>query len=285
MYGKFIEGLRNRTDVHIVKDERKAKHLTSKPQFRAFQILDEDITIVQCTKRQLTLNKPIACGFTVLENSKYIMTNFWYNVLKPRYGSDIKLLLSDTDSFLYSVYTDDSYRDLYELRNHMDLASYDENTCLGKFKDMANKKVPGKFSDEKPTEIIKEVISLKPKMYSVLTEKLVCRKVHECEEACFQDAVTCSKTHECVESCLIGHKVTAKGIARAAQKKISHEDYREVLEKQSTTMTSSRSIRSFNHNLYSISINKRGLSSFDDKKYILDDGISTLSYGHYKISK
>ena len=36
------------------------------------------------------------------------------------------------------------------------------------------------------------------------------------------------------------------------------------------------------HN-YSIEINKRGLSSYDDKKHILDNGIETLSYGHYKI--
>lgn len=213
------------------------------------------------------------------------MTSFWYDVLKPRYGENIKLLLSDTDSFIYSVYTEDSYRDLYELREYMDLAAYDEKTCLGQFKDVTNKKVPGKFSDEKPTEIIKEVISLKPKMYSVLTERLVCRKVHECEEDCFQESENCSKTHECIKSCFVGHKVTAKGITKTAQKKISHEDYREVLKKQSTTMTSSRTIRSFNHNLYSISIKKRGLSSFDDKKYILNDGITTLSYGHYEIPK
>ena len=276
--------MRNRTDVHIVNNEKKAKRLTSKPQFRAFQILDEEITIVQCTKRQLTLNKPIACGFTVLENSKYITTSFWYDVLKRRYSSDIKLLLSDTDSFIYSVYTDDSYRDLYELRDHIDLASYYEGTCLGKFKDVTNKKVPGKLSDEKPTEIIKEVISLKPKMYSVLTEQLICKKVHECEEVCFQETDICCKTHQYTKYCLIGHKVTAKGITKAAQKKISHEDYREVLEKQSTTMVSSRTIRSFIHNLYIISMSKSGLSSFDDKKFILDDGISTLSYGHYKIS-
>ncbi len=282
VYGKFIESLRNRTNVDIVRDERTARRLVSKPLFRGFQILDEDITIVQSTKRTLTLNKPIACGFMVLENSKHIMTSFWYDVLKPRYGIDIKLLLSDTDSLIYSVYTEDGYRDLYELREHMDLASYEEGTCLGQFKNEVNKKVPGKFSDEKPTEIIKEVISLKPKMYSVLTEKLTCKKEHECEESC-GNTKNCTITHECSAVCFRGHHVTAKGVKKVAQRGISHADYREVLEKQSTTMTSCRTIRSFNHNLYSISIKKRGLSSFDDKKFILDNGISTLSYGHYRI--
>lgn len=145
--------------------------------------------------------------------------------------------------------------------------------------------VPGKFSDEKPTEIIKEVISLKPKMYSVLTEKLVCKKKHVCVEDCFLESDECNREHKCSKGCSKGHKVTAKGITMTAQKKISHEDYRVVLKNQSTTMTSSRTIRSFNHNLYSIAVSKRGLSSFDDKKFILNDGISTLSYGHYKISQ
>ena len=142
--------------------------------------------------------------------------------------------------------------------------------------------VPGKFSDEKPTEIIKEVISLKPKMYSVLTEKLVCKTKHECEEDCEEP---CTKSHKCSDACKRGHSVIAKGVSKTAQRGISHEDYRTVLVNQSTTMTTSKTIRSFNHNMYTISISKRGLSSFDDKKFILDDGISTLSYGHYMIPK
>ena len=68
--------------------------------------------------------------------------------------------------------------------------------------------VPGKFSDEKPTEIIKEVISLKPKMYSVQTEKLVCKKKHICVEDCFVESEICERVHKCNEECSSGHKVT-----------------------------------------------------------------------------
>ena len=271
IYGKFIESLRNRTNVNIVKDENTAKRLTSKPQFLGFHLLDEQTTVVQSVKRTVTLNKPIACGFIVLENAKHIMGDFWYNVLKPKYDDKIKLLLSDTDSFIYGVFTDDGYEDLYAIRDLMDLSGYVKNTPLEKFQDPKNKKVPGKFSDEKPTEIIKEVVALKPKMYSVLSKKLLCRKAN-------------NSRHQCNQKCFHAHAVTAKGITKASQKLIRHEDYRHVLTSQSTTMTKTKTIRSFNNKLYSIVVHKRGLSGFDDKKFVLDDGIGTLSYGHYTLN-
>ena len=105
----------------------------------------------------------------VLENAKTIMGDFWYNVLKPLYGQKLKLLLSDTDSFIYAVYTEDSYQDLTKISEYMDLSGYDFRTPIGQFFSPQNRKVPGKFSDEKPLEIIKEVVSLKPKMYSFKT--------------------------------------------------------------------------------------------------------------------
>ena len=43
-------------------------------------------------------------------------------------------------------------------------------------------------------------------------------------------------------------------------------------------------IRSERHEIYSIKLNKIGLSPYDDKRYILNDGMNTLAYGHYKIT-
>ena len=267
-YGKTIEDLRKRSNVQVVKDQKRAKKLTSRPQHKGFQILDDEVTLVQSMKGIVSLNKPIACGFTVLEASKYHMMWFWYDILKRKYGPKIKLLISDTDSFVYAVYTNDGYQDLVDLEEYMDLSGYAKDSI---FYRPDNKKVIGKFSDEKPKEIIKESINLKPKMYSLLTKKLECDEIED------------DPDHKCKDTCFIGHSSTAKGIPRVAQKCISHEDYRTVLQCHSTTMAKARTIRSFNHNLFSIVINKRGLSCYDDKKYVLDDGVRTLAYGHYNL--
>ena len=271
IYGKTIEDLRKRSKVDIVKDATRARKLTTRPQFKGFHMLDENITVVQSMKSKIVLNKPITCGFMVLENAKYIMGKFWYTVLKPKYGENIKLLLSDTDSFIYAVYTEDGYQDLYDLREYMDLSGYSNTSPLASFYDPVNKKVPGKFSDEKPNEIIKEVIALKPKMYSILTNILECNKIKT------------DSNHKCTDACFMGNSATAKGIKESAKKSITHEDYRNVLQTCGTTITTARTIRAYNHNLYSIIIKKRGLSAFDDKKYIFENGVDTCSYGHYKL--
>lgn len=267
--GKTIEDLRKRTKVDIVKDKKTAKRLTSRPQFKGFHIWDEGVTVVQSLKSKIVLNKPIACGFMVLENAKHIMQSMWYDVLKPKYGNTIKLLLSDTDSFIYAVFTEDGYQDLYDLREFMDFSGYSKTSPLASFRNMSNKKVPGKFSDEKPNEVIKEVVSLKPKMYSVLT------KVLECKNS--------DLDHVCDDQCFLGHRVTAKGIKRSAQRSITHDAYKTVLHSSGTTMTTARSIRSYKQQLYSIISTKRGLSAYDDKKYILNNGIIMISYGHYML--
>ena len=273
IYGKTIEDLRKRSNVDIVKEQKTAKRLIAKPQFKGFHILDEDVTIVQSMKTKILLNKPIACGFMVLENSKNIMGDFWYGVMKPRYGDQIKLLLSDTDSFIYAVYTEDGYQDLYDLREYMDLSGYSTTSLLAPFRDVTNKKVPGKFSDEKTNEIIREVIALKPKMYSILTKVLECKKINHPDHP----------DHVCDDCCFKGHSVTAKGIKRSAQRVITHDAYKTTLETAGTTMTTAKAIRTIKHNIFTQIVTKRGLSAYDDKKYILDDGVRTLSYGHYKL--
>ena len=77
----------------------------------------------------------------------------------------------------------------------------------------------------------------------------------------------------------------AKGVKRYVIKnKIQHSDYRDSLFQCRNYFHRMNSIRSTKHKLYSLRQNKATLSAYDDKRYILDDGISTLPHGHYKIT-
>ena len=75
-----------------------------------------------------------------------------------------------------------------------------------------------------------------------------------------------------------------KGIKKSVVRKdISHEDYKECLFSKNPQMRKMNVIRSYKHEIFSETVNKIALSANDDKRIILEDRISTLSYGHYKI--
>ena len=107
---------------------------------------------------------------TILDNSKLVMYNYWYNELIPKYGyNDLKLIYSDTDSLIVKINTDDIYKDMYDTKNLYDLSDYPKDHFLY---DNNNKKVSVKFKDELNGTIIREVIAIRSKMYSILTEDL-----------------------------------------------------------------------------------------------------------------
>ena len=79
---------------------------------------------------------------------------------------------------------------------------------------------------------------------------------------------------------------TAKGVKKNVIKsELTHDNYLHTLYNCTAMRHQMRTIRSEYHQISSYEINKVSLSPFDDKRYILDDGISSYAYGHYKIKK
>jgi hypothetical protein len=76
----------------------------------------------------------------------------------------------------------------------------------------------------------------------------------------------------------------AKGVKRYVVKKnITHENYKQSLFEKKTFRHGMNMLRSYGHQVYGIHLNKISLSPLDTKRWIDDDGINTLAYGHYKI--
>ncbi|GFT03675.1 hypothetical protein NPIL_242911 [Nephila pilipes] len=74
-------------------------------------------------------------------------------------------------------------------------------------------------------------------------------------------------------------KKTAKGVSKVViQQKLRHNDYIQCLKENMILIEVKITI-------YTVKQNKTALSSFDDKRYILDDNIRTHAYGHYKINE
>ncbi len=78
-------------------------------------------------------------------------------------------------------------------------------------------------------------------------------------------------------------KIKAKGIKKCvAKKELNLELYKEVLRGKSDHRITQMGIRSTHHSIYIQEVNKKGLSAYDDKRWICEDGIPTYAHGHFK---
>ena len=83
----------------------------------------------------------------------------------PRYGSDrLKVIHKDTDSLLYRITTAHLYEDMSTFKHLLDLSDYPEDHFLH---DRTNKKVPLTMTDELNGKVLKEVVCLRSKLYSI----------------------------------------------------------------------------------------------------------------------
>ena len=62
-------------------------------------------------KTKVKMNKPIYLGMSILDISKTLMYEFWYDYIKPKYQDRAKLCYMDTDSFVIYSITKDFYED------------------------------------------------------------------------------------------------------------------------------------------------------------------------------
>ena len=253
VFGKTMENIRNRVNVKLVNDKKQAEKLSAKPNYKHCNIFSEDLVAIHMKKTKIYYDKPVYLGMCILDLSKTLMYDFHYNYIKKKYGNKGKLLLTDTDSLMYEIQTEDFYKDISEdVKDRFDTSNYPLDHPSGILSGI-NKKVLGMFKDEANGDIIDEFVGLRAKLYSY--------KMFEGEES---------------KKC--------KGVKKSVVKKsITHEDYKTCLTTGNEQLRKQNIIRSYKHEVYTEEVNKVALSANDDKRYILEDGIDTLALGHYKI--
>ena len=254
VFGKTMENIRNRKDIHLVTSKKKALKLIAKPNFKHRTIFTEDLVAVHMGKTKLVFDKPIYVGMCILDISKTLMYEFHYNYIKKKYGENALLLMTDTDSLCYEIKTEDFYKDISgDVEAKFDTSAYPKDHPSG-IKTGVNKKVIGMMKDECSGEIMSEFVGLRAKSYAT--------KMDNNKES---------------KKC--------KGISKTVTKNdIAFEDYKNVLFNQITQMRKMNVIRSYKHEIYTEEVNKVALNENDDKRIIMVDRIKTMAYGHYRVS-
>ena len=171
------------------------------------------------------------------------MYKFHYEYVKNKF--DAKLLFTDTESLVYEMKGKDVYEVSYSDKHLLDFSEYPVNS---KCYDPANKKVLGKMKDEFKGKVISEFVGFKSKMYSLIS---------------------------------VDEKEVSK--AKRENKKMRQKEFVDVLFNKKVIRHNMKRIQSKLHELGTYDVYKISLSCFDDKRYVLNNGVNTLAYFHKNI--
>ena len=233
VFRKTMENIRKHRDIKLVNNIVDYLKQVMKPNFKSGTLLGTDLMSCEMGKVNVKMNKLAYLGQAILDLSKTIMYEFHYDYMKEKYNEvDLKLLYMDTDSLVYNIKTEDFYKDIAEdVETRFDTSGYelDKPLSIGK-----NKKVIGLMKDELSGKIMKEFISLRPKMYSYRVD---------------ENGGAQSEPKKC------------KGIKKCVVKKtISFDDYKRCLLEGTSIHRSQMMFRSKKHKIRTLEVNKLALS-------------------------
>ena len=203
---------------------------------------------IELNKTKVVMNKSVYLGQAILDVSKTLMYEFYYEYLKPMYKDNVKLCYMDTDRFILHIQTEDFYKDIAnDVNRWFDTSAYKEDNRP--LITVINKKVKGKFKDELNDDIVITFCVPKAKTYSFLKEKN-----KEIKKA------------KGTKKCVIKNELTFK-------------NYKEPVLGNKTIFKSQLRFRSDHYNVYTEEVNKIAISPNDDQRIQTFDGVTTYPYG------
>ena len=151
VFGKAMGNIRKHREIKLVKTDKKRSKLVSEPNYHTINLISEDLSIIEMKKTKVKTNKPIYLGLSILEISKTLMYEFWYDYMKSKYNDNVRLCYMDTDSFTMNIKTNDFYKDISDdLDNRFNTSNCEVKRPLL----MGKKRVIGLMKDELVGEII-----------------------------------------------------------------------------------------------------------------------------------
>ena len=248
VFGKTMENIRKHRDIKLVTTDKKRSKLVSEPTFHPMNLISENLSIIELKKTKIKMNKPIYLGLSILEISKILTYEFWYDYMKPKYNDNVRLCYMDTDIFVMNIKTNDFFKDItHDVYNRFDTSNYGVNRPLPIGK---NKKVIGLVKDELGGEFITEFIALRPRTFSYLTDN---DKIDKKAKG----------TRKCV-----------------VNKMIKFHDYKNCLLNDNILLKSQQRFISNKHDVYTEDVNEIALSNDDTKRIVSSDKINRYQYGY-----
>ena len=107
-----MENVRNYRDIKLVTTDKKRKKIVSEPNYHMIRKFSEYLMAIEMKKTKVKMNKPVYLDMSILDISKTLMYEFWYDYIKPKYEDRAKLCYVDTDSFIIHIKIEDFYENI-----------------------------------------------------------------------------------------------------------------------------------------------------------------------------
>ena len=125
VFGRTMENVWKHRDIKLATTERRRNYLVSEPNYHTTKFFTEKLLAIEMKKTEILMNKPVCLGFSILELSKILMHEFWYDYVKPKFDEKAKLCYMDTVIFTVYIKTDDIYKDITEdVETRFDTSNY-----------------------------------------------------------------------------------------------------------------------------------------------------------------
>ena len=102
-----MKNVRKYRDIKLVTTERRRNYLVSEPNYHTTKFLTENLLAIEMRKKkqktEMLMNEPVCLGLSILELSKVLIYEFWYDYVKPKYCEKVKLCYPDADSFIVYI--------------------------------------------------------------------------------------------------------------------------------------------------------------------------------------
>ena len=93
VFGKTMENVRNHRDIKLVTSEKRRKRLVSEPNYHSCKKFSDHLMAIEMKKTRVKMNKPLYLGMSILDISKILMYEFWYNYIIPKVWRQGKIML------------------------------------------------------------------------------------------------------------------------------------------------------------------------------------------------
>ena len=111
VFGKTMENVKKDRDTQLVTTDQRKNQFVSEPNYHTIKWFSEKLLAIEMKKTKVKMNKAVCLALSILDISKTLTYEFWYDYITPKYQDNSKLCYMDIDSFIIHIKTEYVYED------------------------------------------------------------------------------------------------------------------------------------------------------------------------------